>query len=370
MHHTANSARSPVLLAALLVSLYATTACASADNPAKDAAPTSAKQSDPPQQSTDSNSVFLPTDQVRGLSGITYLGGDRYLLASDLGGRVAQAVIRIHPHTGLIQSARIDSVFSIPGARDLEDIAYDPVDQTYLLADEATNTITRYTSHTQPGQSFAIPQVFRDARPNLGFESLAIDPVTRGVWTANEEALQNDGPRSTAEQGTVVRLQRFHRTGLPVAQFRYRTDPHAGSDNLVGQAMSGVSGLVALPNNHLIVMERALGGQFVPFITIKLYLVKPVANNDAQPAAQAPQELEKKLLLRFNAGLANYEGITLGPTLDNGDVALLLVSDDNANHAFPQRLRVFRLPASLLDAQPGGKIKSPGSPVGEDPAKP
>ena len=92
----------------------------------------------------------------------------------------------------------------------------------------------------------------------------------------------------------------------------------------------GVSGMCALDDGRLILLEREFfvaPGKLGSFVHCKLYIVNP-------SATAADCLLEKRLLLEFRThlsllgrGLANYEGICLGPRLADGSRTLLLISD-------------------------------------------
>jgi len=302
--------------------------------------------------------VLLPSKEIDQLSGMTYLGGDDYLMVSDKGGRIAKASIQIDPETGQITQATINDVYTLPDGRDLEDIAYDPSNQTMLVCDESSSRITRHRlDDGRRTHLLKLPRVFLQPRDNLGLESLSLSPDAKHLWAANEEALPSDGPRATSEQGTLVRLLRMDASdsGNPT-QFAYRTDPHDGDNNLFNiKAQCGVVGLIALPEGRVIVMERELGGVALPGFRIRLYLVEPEDSQALDPAASALSQdlvpIQKTLLHEVNAGLANFEGIALGPQLSNGDYTLILISDDGGGTRNPQSLLTLRLSGSAAQGR-------------------
>lgn len=285
--------------------------------------------------------LFLDAQAIHELSGITHLGGDDYMLVSDKRGKLVPASIAIDLKTGRINKATLGKPITLVGAKDLEDIAYDAKSESLFVVDEANHSVTRLdrTSKKKIGH-IGLARLFHQARPNLGLESLAVAPDGLGFWTANEEALATDGPRADATTGTIIHLQYIDDQGQPAKPLAYLTDPHAGSDNVLKRAQSGVSGLVALPGGRLIVMERALGGHVIPSFRIRLYLVHTSMPDSGEAK---PARLEKTLLLEIKAGPANYEGITLGPRLDNGDYSVLLVADDGGGSVNPQCLLALRL---------------------------
>lgn len=295
----------------------------------------------------------FPAADLHELSGITHLGGSQFAVVPDKGGKLGLVTIDVDATTGKITSAVVTKTLTLQAGKDVEDIAYDPTTCLLLRVDESDQTVSRH--HLPSGdriETVNAPAVFKQARPNLGFESLAISPDTGRVWTANEEPLKQDGPRPTQDAGSLIRLQRFDHDLKPDGQFAYRVDPHRGSDNLIGRAQSGVSGMVALPNGQLIIMERELGGPVIPSFRIRLYLVDTIGATDTSKLdtllEQDVRPVAKTLLYEFNAGLANFEGITIGPKLNNGDYTLLLVSDDGGGKRNPQNLLSLRLAGDLM----------------------
>jgi len=304
------------------------------------------------------NEVKLEHDGVHQLSGIAYLGHEDYLLVSDKGGHVWTASIQVNKENGKITAAEItENIKSDAG--DNEDIAIDRRAGLFVVCDEATQGITAHTfGNGERVHSYRVPLALKAKRPNLGFESLAIAPGTGHTWVANEEAMPNDGGRATSERGTLVRLQRFDTWMYPTRQFFYTTDPHTGDQNLLKRAQTGVVGLVALDRHRLIVMERTLGGRVIPAFRIRLYIVH---TNVPETKDGSPATLEKELIAQVGAGLANYEGITLGPKLANGDYAVLLVSDDGGGEGRnPQRLLSLRVPAELIEPAQTPALPTPG----------
>lgn len=343
------STQTKLTLCLLLMLAQVSTACTS---PLRDAS------SDAVTASTQGQVSFF-TEHIHGLSGIAYRGGDNYLVVSDTDGTMAHATIKLAPETGEIQQAKIsEQVITLIGRRDVEAISIDPLDCMLIVADESTGLHHHHFPSGRHVKPFAMSSVFKRARPNLGFEAVsAIDPRLghATVWSANEEALAVDGPRATATQGTLVRLQRFGQAREPDGQFAYRTDPHRGADNVLKRAQSGVSGIVTLDRHRLIVMERELGGSFIPAFRIRLYLVD---TKNAMDTAAVDSLIDKRvvpvakaLLFEIDAKLSNFEGITLGPQLNNGDYTLLLVSDDGGGKTNPQNLMSLRVPAHIVEGK-------------------
>jgi hypothetical protein len=269
---------------------------------------------------------------ARELSGITWAGGTRYYAASDKQGRVYPLAIDIEPQTGTIARASVEPHVSLPGATDLEGVAYDAEHGTLLVADEVGPAIREYrAADGRLVRSIAVPRVYRSARKNLGLESLSLDPDRHALWTTSEETLGDDGPLSSFATGAVIRLQRFDRTYQPNGQWAYVTDPIVGDLAKKGRDIesSGVTDLVALPGGGLIALERASGSQG---LRVRLYGIDFTGATDvaalASLAGATYTPVRKALLWQQVFPNLNYEGAALGPLLPDGGRSLVLISDD------------------------------------------
>lgn len=189
-------------------------------------------------------------------------------------------------------------------------------------------------------------------RNNLAFESLAITPDQRFLFTATENALVQDGSAASVSSGSRSRILKYDLiTGLPTQEFLYPVDPVALAP-VPGTAFAtnGLVELLSLDNggNVFLALERSFStGATTPGNTgntIKLYEVRldnasdisginslsSLSTNDLNAIRPA----QKRLLLNFDTlGLANgsdnIEGLALGPVLGNGKQSLLAVSDNN-----------------------------------------
>ena len=165
-------------------------------------------------------------------------------------------------------------------------------------------------------------------------EALTRDPLSRRLWTANEDTLTPDGAVSSDQAGGVVRLQEFDADGRALRQFAWRTET---SGLRVCGSGTGVSGLCLLPDGSLIVMERVVIGVY---LEVRLYLAGFAGATDTArlPALAGVNftPAQKTLLFKKATGLTNYEGIAAGPVLTDGSRALLLVADSGTStrHTF------------------------------------
>lgn len=206
-----------------------------------------------------------------------------------------------------------------------------------------------------------------DFYPNYNFESLAFDSVHQYLWTIPESTLRKDGQPATPQNGLTnqLRLMRLDwgkmkedsnkeeyseqvnskKDSRYMTTYAYQMDQpstHKKADIYV----MGVSELCALPDGQLLVLEREA---FIPKIKIgafckcKLYLINPLNFEEFSMKEKFSSDtpfLKKRLLTEWKTGLslskrsfANYEGMCLGPMLEDGSQVVILLSDSQDQYA-------------------------------------
>lgn len=206
-----------------------------------------------------------------------------------------------------------------------------------------------------------------DFYPNNNFESLAFDSVRQYLWTISESTLRKDGQPATPQNGLAnqLRLMRLNwgkikenrnkeeyseevsskKASRYMTAYAYQMDQpstHKKADIYV----MGVSELCALPDGQLLVLEREA---FIPKIKIgafckcKLYLINPLNSEEFSMKENFSSDtpfLKKRLLAEWKTGLslskrsfANYEGMCLGPKLEDGSQVVILLSDSQDQYA-------------------------------------
>ena len=279
---------------------------------------------------------FAHTVPAGNYSGIAWTGGSRYAVVDDKSQTAGFRYMEIKTDclTGDILEVRADSVLTTSGLpnRDEEGICYVPKTNTLFVSGEADGTILEFTMDGRPtGRSLTIPDVFRTARSNSGFEALTYSEATGHFWTTSECTLEADGPMPTITNKVVnrLRLQSFGDDLLPKEQYWYVTDA-SFVEKETGTSYLGVSGLASLADGRLVVLERECyksPKKVGSLVQVKLYIVNP--------SVQQPGEvLQKELLASFRTKInltvrsfANYEGICAGPRLADGRQLLILVAD-------------------------------------------
>lgn len=194
-------------------------------------------------------------------------------------------------------------------------------------------------------------------RNNLAFESLTISTDGKSAYVATENALVQDGPRTSLTQSSPSRVAQYSlATGALTAEYVYNVDP-------IAFAPAGDRGLVemlAVGENRFLAVERSFSTGF----NIYVYLVDATnATNVAGMSSLAGQSytaMSKTLLLDMSTvknddGSAlftdNIEGVTLGPVV-NGKQTLIFVSDNNFNSSEITQFVAFTVNGDLAAAVP------------------
>lgn len=290
------------------------------------------------------------TTDAAELSGITHAGGTTYYAVGDNGAdSVWELAINVDSQTGILTGSVTGEVAAPGLGTDSEGIAFRPgVSNSAWVSDEVASAITEFSLSTGAAEgSVAVPSIFSpsNVQSNRGLESLAFGAGY--LWTANEESLQPDGPISSTSAGSTVRLQRFEGTGFTTqGQWAYVTDPISSMNIFVG-GQSGLVELLALPNGQLLALERELGGTWWPRFRSRIYLIDFTGATDVSsvPSLSGASftPVSKTLLWQSTFSTSNFEGMTLGPELDNGDRSLILISDDGSGSGGTQNLYPLRI---------------------------
>lgn len=232
-------------------------------------------------------------------SGITPIGDDRYALVSDKSEEDGFYIFRIQIDTinGRITEVANEGFRSsgLPN-RDMEGICYRPSTNSVFISGEQDNEVFEYTLDGQrTGQKLEIPEMFKKANHNCGFESLTYDNHRHLFFITTEQMLSGD---------SLLCIQSFGDDLKPQALYYYKPDAPISR-----KYFWGISELCALDDGRLLVLERQirvpklkLGAKTV----IRIYEVRP---------SDEPY-LEKRLLTEFKTHLtltsrkfANYEGM-------------------------------------------------------------
>jgi 3-phytase len=315
-------------------------------------------------------SLTFENTRVGGLSGIAYdaandiyysMADDRsqfnparfYSLSIDLSdGELQDGDIRFADVTTLLdESGEPFAEFSL----DPEGIALSPDGTVYITSEgDATRLISPFVNQFsldgEQIEELAIADKYLPTtdnssgiRNNLAFESATITPDGRYLYTATENALNQDGPAADLEQESVSRIIKYDLlTGQPVAEFVYEVEAVAETP-VPADAFrtNGLVELLAIDNNGtLLALERSFStgvGNTVKLYEISTQGALDVSSRDSLLfedgfAFEVDPTVSKRELLDFaDLGITpdNLEGLALGPKLADGRQSLIVVSDNN-----------------------------------------
>lgn len=325
-------------------------------------------------------STSIPTGEwtfgtmpVGGISGLAYdpATGVTYAVSDDRGetgtpGRLYTLKMIVDPRgvhdVQVLGVAFLDSDPRTPGVQpyapkaiDAEEVVLTP-DGNLIVSSERDLENRPWIREFAPDgvllREIAVPEAFlpaegRGVRTNLAFEGMALTPAGDTLYVATEQALEQDGPISTVEHGTTVRILEYDlQTQTPSLrrEYAYVTEPIFTSP-VDTYADNGVSALLYVkhvwPDYDLLVVERAFAtgvGNDVTIFGVKLAGSDDVKDAVALPFPYAGRAVSKVLLARLSAlpGVSpialkpdNLESITLGPKLPSGRWSVLLASDNN-----------------------------------------
>ncbi|BAY37613.1 hypothetical protein NIES2111_19520 [Nostoc sp. NIES-2111] len=331
-------------------------------------------------QATLPKGLSFQKTEVGGLSGITYdASNDLYYAISDDRGQKAPA--RFYTFKIDLSKGKLTDKGVIPvgvttlldengqtftsGDTDTEGIAVTQAETVFISSEGDAGKLTPPFIKEFPlasGKSIKtlpIPNKFlpdkngkQGIRNNLAFEGLTITPNNQYLFTVTENALIQDGPAAQPNIGSPCRILQYNlQTNQPEKEFLYQTEPVSTFFNLTGKFASGLPDLLALDNQgHFLSIERSFAGLGfgVELFQVSLEGADDIHNIDSLLAidSQSIKPVQKKLLLdlrTLDVALDNIEGLTLGPSLPNGQKALILVSDNNFNSIQRNQILAFQL---------------------------
>ena len=335
--------------------------------------------------------AFPKTVAAGNYSGIAHLHDDIYAVVSDKSDSALYFNFRIqvNPKTGELEQVenlgfteRTDGTLNDAKPWQGQEKGFDHEaivkvsDSTLVIASEGYCRLKEYPilPISADAAKVGYPQNLWESRwpssefyPNYNFESLAFDSVHQYLWTIPDSTLRKYGQPATPQNGLAnqLRLMRLDwgkmkenrnkeeyseqvsskkdsRYMTPYAYQMDQPSTHKKADIYV----MGVSELCALPDGQLLVLEREA---FIPKIKIgafckcKLYLINPLNSEEFSMKENFSSDtpfLKKRLLAEWKTGLslsrrsfANYEGMCLGPKLEDGSQVVILLSDSQDQYA-------------------------------------
>ena len=316
------------------------------------------------------------TMPVGGISGLTYdeTRGVYYGICDDRGGTGTPGrlyTLRIDVDEAGIHNVQVlgvtflDSDPNSPGVQpypakgiDAEEVRLTPNDQLLVSSERDLNGdpwIRRFALDGVLLGGIPLPAKFipgdgKGVRGNLAFEAMDLTPDGKTLYAMNEQALVQDGDKSTVDHGTPVRIVKFNLSGenpRDAAEYVYVTTKIFAAPTSGTYADNGVSGMLYIkpfmPEYDLLVMERSYSsgvGNDIKLFGVNLAGATDVKDIFALPSSFNGIPVKKTLVLRICALLDksdiavkpdNMEAITIGPKLADGHYTLILASDNNFN---------------------------------------
>lgn len=280
-------------------------------------------------------------------SGITRTGDDTYMLVHDKKASLFVLTLEVLKDGSIGYNAVFETEKQGKEARDNEDIVYVPERKRLFVCSEKDQSIREYRMDgRETGRKLVIPKDLEFPTSNKGFEALAYANGT--FWTTTESPLPGADThilQSFSLKGFQAKNRYLYKTDQPLVSGQKRTSAQA--------YVFGISAMTVLPDGRLAILEREVYvpggvGSFTKllesFTQTNIYTVSPA---DAKPG----RLLEKQLLTSFRTSalnLANFEGMCLGPVLEDGRQTLLLVADsqNGSGGLTGEYLRVIALPAA------------------------
>jgi hypothetical protein len=294
-------------------------------------------------QITERGSITLPASvadengaavSIAGLSGLAWLGRDRYAAVIDDTPLILLLRLRLAAD-GRPLEVRIVRSIHLRAFRDREDLAWHPRLETRVLVCDEDGPAVRLVDLAGGEElgDLPLPEVLRGRRVNRGLEAVAIEPDGTAAWTCTEEAVESDGPAASVGVGSIVRLVRLPLSAGTAAadqrQASYVIDPpHAAVRLLDGQIFCGVSAIAAWDRDRLLILERSASPSLPPFRNriygVALRGAEDVSGHEGPLGSKGAVP---KTLLWTGRPLSNLESLCLGPALEHGGRSLLVATE-------------------------------------------
>lgn len=183
-------------------------------------------------------------------------------------------------------------------------------------------------------------------RNNNSFESLAVTPDNKTIYMAIEKPLFQDDEAPDLHNDRVIRFIKYkqqddaYQYAAEYVYFMEKMAMQNGDPDTSGE--TSVSDMLAINDKNFLVVEKAYFTKPVRKNSVQIYLA--ILNDDTTDVSEFESlktaehiSMSKRLWVNLDEfeslpdfpGLDNVEGITFGPTLDNGNRTLILLSDNN-----------------------------------------
>ena len=216
----------------------------------------------------------------------------------------------------------------------------DMIDKNELL-NMIRNSFSKFKDKFELPPKVRKKQIESGPRRNGGFEGLTFADNYKTLFVNVEEPIYDDGSRAGLNDSSgIIRILKFDMaTKKPVAQYAYVIDPvaHAPVPSNAFE-INGIPDILYVGDNKMLVIERSFStGRMACTIKVFLADISSAENIADMPSLKNKKGIKfisKKLLLNMDdlgIYIDNIEGVTFGPSLQNGKKSLLFVADNNFN---------------------------------------
>ncbi len=308
------------------------------------------------------DSIKVNNETINGVSGIDYHNGKYYMIIDDYDDpRII--ICQLHINNFKIKDINPLSIIRIQKdstnlflknkAFDLESLFVDKEGKFNLVSEGNIKkgkepSIFIVDSLGKFEKEIDAPSYFYKSkgspRHNGIFEGSCRSFEKTGFWVINELPLKGDGEVPIYfSTNSDVRITYFdHASAMATRQYVYQLGP-VGKTVKGEMNMNGATAILEYKKDVFFVIERSYqSGYGSHGNTVKIFkatVEEESTNTLAVPSLKGAQylPLKKELLFDFDTVknklteniIDNIEGVTLGPTLSNGNKSLILVSDNN-----------------------------------------
>jgi len=271
-----------------------------------------------------------PSDIPEDISGIAISKDGSFWAVCDSRGELCRFVVDIDPESGKIKKCSLSEIRHVPGGKDMEGLAYDPLRDSLWICDERGPRIFEYLiSERSIGEEVSLPESLKKCIQNRSLEALEISPDGLTLLTCNEKAIPDDTIPGVVDT-KPVRMTRFTRKSVSepwkLNAQRYYLPERPSRREPGNKARNGVASVCIDSQGRIFVLERESDKTDGLRFRMRVFEVVSTVEAGSGSSGLMPV-LGKRLVYEADTGASMYEGMCLGPVLKDGSQTLVLVSD-------------------------------------------
>ena len=285
---------------------------------------------------TDLLSAFPPEVKLGGISGIEFFNNAHFMVSD----RAFKSETNQNSYIFKMDTVgKVSAVFKFFGVDNAESIRFDNLSQNMFYAFEREDsTGIGYINEYNVPTNFATFSMTTDSltSDNRGIESLGFDG-NKNLWFAFESSI--NGGISFFQCPFDIEKKNYDYSKKKIYNYPFDARNCLKTEQqLNGNLGNGVTEILPIVNNKLLVMERCFDGAF---ITMKLFVASIPTEGNLISKELVFEFTKQNEFLGTNHALKpdNMEGMTWGNEED-GHRILYVISDDNFN---PKRQRTLLL---------------------------